>query len=55
MHSGQTVVLAASPKHEVLAVNPLGPGEQTNPSPTVADGEICLRTFKHLWCISAKP
>ena len=55
MHSGESVVLAASPRHEVLAVNPLGPGEQTNSSPTVAGEEIYLRTFKHLWCIGAKP
>jgi outer membrane protein assembly factor BamB len=54
MRSGETVVLAASPKHEVLAVNPLGAGEQTNSSPVTSDGEVFLRTFKHLWCIAEK-
>ena len=54
MRTGDTVVMAANPKHEVLAVNPLGAGEQTNSSPAVADGEIYLRTFRHLWCISEK-
>ena len=55
MPRGETVVLAASPKHEALAVNPLGLGEPNNSSPTVSGGEIYLRTFKHLWCIGAKP
>jgi outer membrane protein assembly factor BamB len=54
MRNGETVVMAADPKHEVLAVNSLGQGEQTNSSPAISDGEIFLRTFKHLWCISEK-
>jgi outer membrane protein assembly factor BamB len=54
MRSGETVVMVARPKHEVLAVNPLAPGEQTNSSPAISDGAIFLRTFKHLWCIEAK-
>lgn len=54
MRSGETTVLAANPKHEVLAVNSLGAGEQTNSSPAIADGEIYLRTFRHLWCIAEK-
>ena len=48
------VVFNASPKYEVLAVNRLGSGEQTNSSLAVADGEIFIRTFRHLWCISAR-
>jgi outer membrane protein assembly factor BamB len=51
MRNGTTVVLAANPKFEILAENPLGPGEQTNSSPAVSNGEIFLRTFKTLWCI----
>jgi outer membrane protein assembly factor BamB len=51
MRNGDTVVMAPSEKFEVLAVNPLGPGEQTNSSPAVSDGEIFLRTFRHLWCV----
>jgi outer membrane protein assembly factor BamB len=54
MRSGETVVLAANLKYEVLAVNPLAPGEQTNSSPAISDSQIFLRTFKHLWCIEAK-
>jgi outer membrane protein assembly factor BamB len=53
MRSGETVVMAARPKHEVLAVNPLAPGEQTNSSLAISDGAIFLRTFKQLWCIEA--
>jgi outer membrane protein assembly factor BamB len=53
MRSGETVVMAARPKHEVLAVNPLVSGELTNSSPAISDGAIFLRTFKHLWCIEA--
>ncbi|MBX9680981.1 MAG: PQQ-like beta-propeller repeat protein [Gemmataceae bacterium] len=52
MHNGETVVLAANPKYEVLAVNPLG--EDTHSTPIVSNGEIFLRTFKHLWCIAEK-
>jgi outer membrane protein assembly factor BamB len=51
MRNAATVVLAADPKHEVLAVNPLGGGEQTNSSVAISDGEVFIRTFKNLWCI----
>lgn len=54
MRSGETNVLAANPKFEVLATNPLGAGEQTNSSVAVSNGDLFLRTFKHLWCISEK-
>jgi len=54
MRDGATVVLRASPKFELLATNRLGQGEQSNSSPAISDGEILLRTFRHLWCISAK-
>jgi outer membrane protein assembly factor BamB len=52
MNNGDTIVLAANPKYEVLAVN--GLGEETNSTPIVSNGEIFLRTFKHLWCIAEK-
>jgi outer membrane protein assembly factor BamB len=52
MRNGETVVLAASPKFEVLAVNPLG--EQTNSSVAVSNGDLFIRTFKSLWCIGKK-
>jgi outer membrane protein assembly factor BamB len=54
MRSGETVVLAAKPKFEVLATNPLGGGENTNSSLAISDGQVFIRTFKHLWCIEAK-
>ena len=51
MRTGETVVMAAKPKFEVLTVNPLERGEQTNSSIAVSDGELFIRTFKHLHCI----
>lgn len=51
MRDGTTVVLAAKPKYEILATNKLSPGEQTNSSVAISDGQIFLRTTKHLWCI----
>lgn len=53
MRNGETLVFAAKPTYEVLAVNPLSGGEQTNSSPTISNGQIFLRTFKNLWCIEA--
>src|SRR5262249_23051298 len=47
--SGDTFVLKAEPKFELLATNSLG--ETTISSLAVSDGEIFLRTYKHLWCI----
>jgi outer membrane protein assembly factor BamB len=54
MRTCETVVLAANPKHEVLAVNSLGAEAETNSSPVISNGEVFIRTFKHLWCIGAK-
>ena len=54
MRNGETLVFAAKPAYELLAVNSLGGGEQTNSSPAISNGQIFLRTFKHLWCIEAK-
>ncbi len=53
MRNGSTQVFAASPKYELLATNPLR-GESTNSSLAISNGEIFIRTFKHLWCISEK-
>jgi signal peptidase I len=48
---GDVVVFKASPeKYEQLAVNPMGDG-LTNSSLAVSDGQLLLRTHKHLWCI----
>ncbi len=46
---GVTLVLAAGPKYEVLAMNLLG--ERTNASIAISQGNIFIRTHKHLWCI----
>lgn len=51
-HSGDTFVLRASPKFERLAVNSLG--EHTNASVAPSDGDLFLRTDRHLWCIGGK-
>ncbi len=49
--SGETVVFKANQNElEVIAENDLG--EKTNASLAVSDGEIFLRTYKALWCIS---
>lgn len=55
MRDGSTLVFAASPKYELLATNSLGRGEETNSSPAISNGEIFIRTFKHLWCIRKSP
>lgn len=54
MRDGSTHVFKANPKYELLATNRLGASEQSNSSVAIADGEIYLRTFRHLWCISAR-
>jgi hypothetical protein len=46
---GETLVLAAGPKFEVLARNPLK--ERTLASVAVSDGCLYIRTYQHLWCI----
>ena len=49
--SGDTVVFAPNPKKlEVLAVNKMG--EESNSTPAISEGEIFLRTFDALYCIS---
>jgi len=49
-HSGDTFVLKASPKFELLATNSVG--EPDNASLAVSDGDIFIRTHKALWCIA---
>jgi outer membrane protein assembly factor BamB len=46
---GETLVLAAKPKFEVLSRNPLK--ERTRASVAVSDGDIFIRTYEHLWCV----
>jgi outer membrane protein assembly factor BamB len=54
MRNGETLVFAAKPKYELLAKNSLGAGEETNSSLAISNGDVFLRTFKHLWCIGEK-
>jgi outer membrane protein assembly factor BamB len=49
-HSGDTFVLKATPRFELLATNSLG--ESVNASLAVSDGDIFIRTHKALWCIA---
>jgi outer membrane protein assembly factor BamB len=53
-HGGDTYVLAASPKFELLATNRLGSQEKTLSTIAAADGELFIRTYRHLWCIGTK-
>lgn len=54
MKNGETLVFAASPKFEHIATNSLGNGEATHSSLAISNGDIFVRTFRHLWCISEK-
>jgi hypothetical protein len=49
--SGDTCVLAASPKFELLGRNRLR--EHTDASPAVSGGDVLIRTHQHLWCIGS--
>ncbi len=55
LQSGETVVVAAKPKFEVLAKNSLKEddkdNELTRSSIAVSDGQLFIRTYEHLWCI----
>ncbi|HLW64511.1 MAG TPA: PQQ-binding-like beta-propeller repeat protein [Gemmataceae bacterium] len=50
--NGDTFVLNADPKLEVLAKNPIG--ERVLASVAISDGEIFIHGHKNLWCISEK-
>jgi outer membrane protein assembly factor BamB len=50
--SSDTLVFRADPKMELLADNALNDG-MTNASLAVSDGQLFIRTYAHLWCISA--
>lgn len=49
---GACYVFKASPKFELVSANLLG--EPSNSSIVPSDGELFIRTHKHLWCISEK-
>lgn len=49
---GTTLVFAAGPTYEHLATNKLA--ESTNASIAISNGDVFVRTHKHLWCIANK-
>ena len=49
---GETFVIKAGPKHEVLGTNTIG--EPCRTSIAIADGKLFIRGEKHLFCISNK-
>jgi outer membrane protein assembly factor BamB len=49
---GDTYVIKAGPKHEVLATNSVG--EPVYASPAISDGMIFIRGEKNLYCIRSK-
>ena len=50
-NNGDTTVIAAGPKYQVLAKNPLG--EPVQASMAVSGGRLFIRTGKHLFCVGA--
>jgi len=50
---GDTYIIKAGPKHEVLATNSVG--EPVYASPAISDGMIFIRGQNSLYCIGAKP
>lgn len=50
--AGECRVVRPAEKFAVLATNPLG--ENCYASPALSDGQIFLRTDKHLWCIGPR-
>ena len=49
---GDGFVFKASPRFELVATNALG--EHSNSSVVPSDGQLFLRTYRHLWCIGDK-
>src|SRR5262249_61252326 len=49
---GDTYVFAAKPEFEEPVRNSLG--EHVNASLAISDGDIFIRSYEHLWCISAR-
>lgn len=50
--AGETIVLRDSTQFEQIAVNKLG--ELIRASPVFSDGQVFIRTYKHLWCIGER-
>jgi outer membrane protein assembly factor BamB len=49
-----TFVIAAKPKYELIATNKLADTSRTNASPAIDNGQLLIRTDKHLYCIGKK-
>lgn len=49
--NGDTYVIKASDKYQLVSLNPLG--EQVRASPAVSDGELFIRGVSNLYCISS--
>ncbi|MFQ3592890.1 MAG: PQQ-binding-like beta-propeller repeat protein, partial [Gemmataceae bacterium] len=49
---GITWVLKAGDSFELVAKNPLG--EECHATPAVSDGQLFVRTSRHLWCIGPR-
>ena len=52
--NGETFVLAAKPKFEVLAQNKFDDNARTNASPVVDSGRLLIRSDKFLYCVGKK-
>jgi outer membrane protein assembly factor BamB len=50
---GEVFVVKAGPKHELLAVNPMG--EVLMATPAISDGMLIVRGIKHLFAIAENP
>ena len=49
--NGQTVVLEASRKFQVVSKNPIGDGEEVQASPAVSQGHFFIRSKTTLWAV----
>jgi hypothetical protein len=49
-----TFVIAAKPKYELIAANKLADTSRTNASPAIDNGQLLIRTDKHLYCLGKK-
>jgi hypothetical protein len=52
--AGDTHVLEASPQFKKLGTNTLGAKERVNATIAVSEGELFIRSYRHLWCIGGQ-
>lgn len=53
--AGRTTVIEAGKAFKVLAENDLNPPGRCQASPAVSDGQIFIRSERHLFCVGTKP